>query len=110
MLTEIFRPAERVPTRRIHTWGGSHIEPQLSRDLTDLAQAEWLASVVEGDTGIPIRFGPGNWFCNGRRQPGMVGVQIGSSSSVRHVSELWDFLHAVSLGAEQAIAERGRNA
>ena len=110
MLTDIFRPAERVPTRRVHTANGSHIEPELSRDLTDLAQAEWLASVVEGDTGLPIRFGPGSWTRNGRRQPGMICVQVGSSSSVYPVSELWEFLTAVSLGAEQVIDERRRKA
>ena len=80
----------------------SHVEPPLSRDWTDLCMAEWMASLLEHETGLRVLFGPGGVTRNGRAMTGWVGVIVGSTSTAMPITDLWGFLNDVSLGAKEA--------
>lgn len=74
---------------------GSHIEPPLDPDWSELTKLEWKAAVTQIDTGLRINIhevGPDRYAV-------AVG---GSSSSSRSYYDPWDYLTAVTIGAEES--------
>lgn len=79
---------------------GSHIEPALDPDWPELTKLEWKAAVTQIDTGLRINIheiGPDRYAVT-------VG---GSSSSSRSYYDAWDYLTAVTIGAQEAQRATG---
>ena len=91
-----------TPTvQRIHSANGSHIEPPLESDWSDLEKLRWRAAVVEHDNRLPegtikVTEHPHN-FC----------IQTpGSSMSVIGLHDTWSVLTGIDIGLRLATRER----
>lgn len=98
---------EDDPVIRINTTHGSHIEPPLDPDWTDLTKLQWHAAVVTYDTGIPIRISDGAYKVQSGDQwvdvPGHYSINVGSGCrSALDYRDAWIYLSGVSAGYEAA--------
>lgn len=74
---------------------GSHIEPPLNPDWPELAKLEWKAAVTEIDTGLRVRVYEAG--------PSLYAVTVGgTSTSSRSYFDSWDYLTAITIGAQEA--------
>lgn len=88
---------------------GSHIEPVLDQAWSEETKLEWHASVVAHDTGLHIELHPFH-------RPGKAaqyGMNVGNfreggltSIAARPFADAWDFLVAVSIGAQALLRQQ----
>lgn len=94
---KLFRqPRFEGTVQRIHTEGGSHVEPPFDDRWSNDDKLRWKAASVTADTGVPISV---------VYRDGYYGFRIGRSAIGGHdYRSAWDFLTGVSLGAQEAMA------
>lgn len=94
--------------QRIHTDGGSHVEPALDPDWPPLERLRWHAAVVAFDTGLGVRIEPSkaSRTVNGVTYdiPNLYSVMLSgpamsSSTSGMDYDRAWTYLNGVSGGA-----------
>lgn len=89
---------------RVHTAGGSHIEPPLDPSWSEMDKLRWQAGVVIADAGVPLRItldDTARLTRNGVNVP-VYGLRVGGWHSVRGFDDMWDYLNGVSAGAVEA--------
>ncbi|OCH80290.1 hypothetical protein [Gordonia sp. UCD-TK1] len=97
---------EPMTVTRVHTERGSHIEPPLDPEWSQLDKLRWQAGVVIADAGVPLRISLDDdtrLSRNGVDVPGIYGLKIGSWHSARGFHDMWDYLNGVSAGAVEAL-------
>lgn len=79
---------------RVHTDGGSHIEPPLNQAWDDYTKLQWHAAVVAHDTGLTIRI-------HKQFRRGQYGVQIVGYSGAGSFDfrSAWVYISGVDAGA-----------
>ncbi|QMU19333.1 hypothetical protein [Gordonia rubripertincta] len=102
----IYKP---MAVTRVHTENGSHIEPPLNPDWSELDKLRWKAGVVIADAGVPLRItlnDNARYTSDGVDIP-VYGLQLGSMSTSRRFHAMWDYLNGVSAGAVEALTIAG---
>ena len=85
---------------RIHTDGGSHIEPDLDQLWPALTKLQWKAAVVAHDTGLRVAVTPSRTTINGIPQRGLYCIQVGHGSAAPYnYDQAWSYLSGVAAGA-----------
>ncbi|MBM7280344.1 hypothetical protein JTZ10_21605 [Gordonia rubripertincta] len=100
---------EPMTVTRVHTGNGSHIEPPLKQDWSELDKLRWKAGVVIADAGVPLRIklnDNARYASNGVDIP-VYGLQLGPMSTSRRFHDMWDYLNGVSAGAVEALTIAG---
>ncbi|MFE9684145.1 hypothetical protein [Streptomyces sp. NPDC006285] len=94
---------------RIHTDGGSHIDPELDQTWPEDKKLDWHASVVMADTGLHIELYP----IRTPGEPTRYGINIGDFRKGGVVStgggtyrDAWDYLNGVSTGARALLRKQ----
>lgn len=96
---------EPMTVTRVHDSGGSHIEPPLDPEWSDIEKMRWQAGVVLVESGVTVRINDdARYSVNGVDIP-VIGIQIGSSSTSRTFHAAWDYLNGVSAGAREAMRQ-----
>ncbi|UAW08338.1 hypothetical protein SEA_WHITNEY_91 [Gordonia phage Whitney] len=96
---------EPMTVTRVRDDNGSHIEPPLDSDWSELDKLRWKAGVVIADAGVPLRISLDDstrLSRNGVDVPGIYGLKIGGWHSARGFHDMWDYLNGVSAGAVEA--------
>lgn len=86
---------------RVETSGGSHIEPPLKSWWLPLKRLQWLAAVVELDSGVHVRVEPAKYWVSGIPQVGYYDIRLkGSSSGPHDYRGAWSTLNGIEMGAQ----------
>lgn len=93
-----------MKVERVSDETGSHIEPPLQDDWSDLERLQWHAAVVECDAGVRVTIKPANAWHNGLRRSGVYNIsysheRMSGSSSAYTFGQAWTFLNGIELGA-----------
>jgi hypothetical protein len=104
----LFQDLERVTTKR-----GSHVDPPLDEDWSDLVKLKWNAAVVRVDCGVEVtvrvaesqyRRGSGKWLP--AKPDRYQALAPGGSCDMGDFRESWAYLNGVRIGAEIALGIR----
>ncbi|MCF3939927.1 hypothetical protein [Gordonia tangerina] len=97
---------EPMTVTRVRYVGGSHIEPPLDPDWSEMDKLRWHAGAVIADAGVPLRItldDHSRLSCNGVDVPRMYGLTLGTWQSIHSFHDMWDYLNGVRAGAVEAL-------